>query len=187
MLPRKSVIETIPAIKTHISQNNIEGPGYWKMNCSLLDDNNNQREPRFTAKMPVCPAEGRCDLSGHRCIWDWIKYNFRAHAVQFSKRKAKEKKGKENNVLQDKFNNAKKTFECDPTNKNASDFKTAKEKLEHFYKENLQGIIIRAWVRWCGHGELKEYEIFSQSGEKTPTKSAKIELINGSITTDPFN
>ena len=37
------------------------------------------------------------------------------------------------------------------------------------------------WTRW------KEYEIFSQSGEKEPTKSAKIELINGSITTDPFN
>ena len=28
--------------------------------------------------------------------------------------------------------------------------------------------------------------MFSQSGEKEPTKSAKIELINGSITTDPF-
>ena len=36
------------------------------------------------------------------------------------------------------------------------------------------------WTRWKG------YEIFSQSGEKEPTKSAKIELINGSITTDPF-
>ena len=92
MLPRKSVIETIPATKTHISQNNIKGPGYRKMNCSPLDDNNNQREPRFTAKMPVCPAEGRCDLSDHRCIWDWIKYNFRAHAGQFSKRNSKEKK-----------------------------------------------------------------------------------------------
>ena len=42
--------------------------------------------------MPVCPAEGRCDLPDHRCIWDWIKYSLRAHAVQFSKRKAKEKK-----------------------------------------------------------------------------------------------
>ena len=42
--------------------------------------------------MPVWLAEGRCDLPDHRCIWDWIKYNLRAHAVQFSKRKAKEKK-----------------------------------------------------------------------------------------------
>ena len=27
-----------------------------------------------------------------------------------------------------------KTFECDPTNKNAGDFDTAKERLEHFMK-----------------------------------------------------
>ena len=95
-----SVTNILPAIKTdhaaisldfNISQNHIKGPGYWKMNCFLLDDNNYQRE--VTAKMPVWLAqERRCDLPDHRCIWDWIKHNLRAHAIQFSKRKAKEKK-----------------------------------------------------------------------------------------------
>ena len=55
--------------------------------------------------------------------------------------------------MEDEFNNAKQTFECDPTNKNARDFNTAKEKLEHFYLEKLQGIIIRARAQWCEHGE----------------------------------
>ena len=93
------------------------------------------------------------------------KYNLRAHVVQFSKRKAKEKREKEN-ILQDKFNNAKQTFEFDPTDKNETDFNTAKEKLDLFYEQKLQGIIIRAqargrvWTRW------KEYEIFSQFEEK---------------------
>ena len=54
----------------------------------------------------------------------WIKYSLRAQAVQFSKRKAKGKKDEEN-ILKDEFNKAKQTFECDPTNKNASDFNTA--------------------------------------------------------------
>ena len=62
------------------------------MNCSLLGDDNYQREVT-AAKMPVWLAEGRCDLPDHRCIWDWIKYNLRAHAVQFSKHK-KQKKNK---------------------------------------------------------------------------------------------
>ena len=69
----------------------------------------------------------------------------RAHAVQFSKRKAKEKKDKEN-ILQDEFNNAKKTFECDSTNKNASDFNSAKEKLEHFYEEKPK---VSSFVHGC--------------------------------------
>ena len=96
--------------------------------------------------MPVWLAEGRSDLPDDRCIWDWIKYNLRAHVVQFSKRRTKEKRGKEN-ILKDKFNNAKQTFESDPTDKNASDFNTAKEKFELFYEQKLPGIIIRARAR----------------------------------------
>ena len=55
--------------------------------------------------------------------------------------------------MQDEFNKAKQTFECDPTNKNATDFNTGKESLEHFYEEKFQGIIIRTGARWCEHGE----------------------------------
>ena len=132
-----SVTNILPAIKTdhaaisldfNISQNHIKGSGYWKMNCFLLGDDNYQME--VTAKMPVWLAQGRgCDLPDHRCIRDWIKHNLRAHAIQFSKRKAKEKKDKEN-ILQDEFNNAKQNFECDPTNKNASE--CAERKIRTF-------------------------------------------------------
>ena len=77
-----SVTNILSAIKTdhaaisldfNISQNHIKGPGCWRMNCFLLDDDNYQREA--TAKMPVWLAQGRgCDLPDHRCIWDWIKH-----------------------------------------------------------------------------------------------------------------
>ena len=45
-----SVTNIIPSIKTHyaansldqfnISQNHVNGPGYWEMNCFPLDDDN---------------------------------------------------------------------------------------------------------------------------------------------------
>ena len=72
------------------------------------------------------------------------------YSFQNVKQKRKKDKG---DILQDEFNNAKQTFEGDPTNKNASDSNTVKEKLEHLYEEKLQGIIIRARARWCEHGE----------------------------------
>ena len=169
-----SVTNILPAIKTdyaaisldfNISQNHIKGPGYWKMNCFLLDDNNYQRE--VTAKMPVWLAQGRgCDLPDHRCIRDWIKHNLRAHAIQFSKRKVKEKKDKEN-ILQDEFNNAKQNFECDPTNKNASECGERKIRTSLWRKtsrpDSRTGVMVR--TRW------KEYEIFSRSGEQEPVDS----------------
>ena len=109
--------------------------------------------------------------------------------VQFSKRRTKEKRGKEN-ILKDKFNNAKQTFESDPTDKNASDFNTAKEKLELFYEQKLQGIIIRARALGRVWTRRKEYEIFSQFGEKETRQKHLKKFwklkINGLITTDPF-
>ena len=155
MLPRKSVIETIPAIKTHISQNHIKGLGYWRMNCSLLDDNNNQRDPRLRLKcMSVRQrADVTCRITGVFGIGLSIILEHMQYSFQNVKRK--KKKDKEN-ILQDEFNNVKKPFECDPTNKNASDFRhfnTSKEKLEHFYEEKLQSIIVRARARRCEHGE----------------------------------
>ena len=44
--------------------------------------------------------------------------------MQCSFQNVKQKKKDKENILQDKFNKAKQTFECDPTNKNASDFNT---------------------------------------------------------------
>ena len=193
MLPRKSVIKTIPAIKTHhaaisldfnISQNHIKGPGYWKVNCSLLDDENYRKEPRLRLKC----LSGRPSADVICRITDVFgiglsQYKLRAHAVQFSKskakRKAKEKKKDKENILKDEFNNAKKTFECDPTN-NCKHFNTAKEKLEHFCEEKLQSIIIRARARRCEHGEKSTKYFLNLEKRNHVKKHVRKLKINGS-------
>ena len=47
------------------------------------------------------------------------------------------------------------SFESDPTDKNASDFNTAKEKLALFYEKH-QGAIIGARARWPWCEQEKE-------------------------------
>ena len=49
------------------------------MNCSLLDDEDYVND--ITEKIPIWLAEGRKDLSDSRSIWDWLKYNIRAHTI----------------------------------------------------------------------------------------------------------
>ena len=91
------------------------------MNCSLLDDENYRKEPRLRLKcLSGRPsADVTCRITAAFGI-GLSQYKLRAHAVQFSKskakRKAKEKKKDKENILKDEFNNAEKTFECDPTN-----------------------------------------------------------------------
>ena len=81
--------DIIPAIKTDHSAislelnnngNEIKGPGIWKMNCALLEDDRYVDD--IKSKIPVWLAEGYEDLSDNRNIWDWLKYNIRAHAIQ---------------------------------------------------------------------------------------------------------
>ena len=97
--------DIIPAIKTDhaaisiefsISEKHIKGPGHWKMNCSLLDDENYVRD--VTAKIPIWLIEGQNELTYNRSIWDSFKYKIRAHAIHHLKRKAMERKEKEMNL-----------------------------------------------------------------------------------------
>ena len=70
-------------------ENEQKGPGYWKMNCSMLKDD--EYVNNVTEMLPVWTAEERKELSDSRNVWDWIKYNIRAHVINYSKKKAKER------------------------------------------------------------------------------------------------
>ena len=108
----------IPAIKTDHSavfvefgtrddQLQMKGSGLWKMNCSILDDEDYIQD--ITLKIPAWIADGEKASSDNRIIWEWIKYNIRVHAIQYSKRRAKERSELES-VLQNDYTIAKKNF-----------------------------------------------------------------------------
>ena len=61
-----------------------------------------------TELIPIWAAdrEGRKELSDDRSVWDWIKYNFRAHPSWHSKKRSKER-GKKELSLQYELNKAK--------------------------------------------------------------------------------
>ena len=137
-------------------------------------------------KIPVWLAEGRNELSDNRNIWDWMKYNIRAHAIQYSKRRARERNEREKS-LEENYAKAKLIFEVDPNDLNASILNSAKDLLELFYEEKMKGIIIRARARWYEHGE-KSTKYFLNLEKRNHIKKHMRKLnINGSITTGPFN
>ena len=184
--------EIIPAIRTDHDaitlgigklENGQKGPGYWKLNCSLLADDayvNN-----VTELLPVWAAEGRKELTDHRSVWDWIKYNIRAHAITFSKKKSKEKNKKEK-TLQEELSKVKEEFELTPSDLNASRYQAAQEKLETFYEEKTKGIIIRARVRWHKYGEKSTKYFLNLEKRNHGKKHIRKLFISGVIKTDPF-
>ena len=130
--------EIIPAVRTDhdaISlelgklENELKGPGNWKMNCSLLDDEDYEED--IARMIPLWIAEGQKEFTDNRMIWDWIKYNIRAHAIQYSKRKAKERVKKELD-LQEELSKAKSKLENNPNDHNTTYYNVVQEKLESF-------------------------------------------------------
>ena len=140
----------------------------------------------ITEKIPIWLAEGRKDLSDSRSIWDWLTYNIRAHTIQLSKQKARERNEREQK-LQEEYAKAKFIFETDPNDQNANTLNSAKDTLELFYEEKVKGIIIRARACWHKQGE-KSTKYFLILEKRNHIKKHMRKLnINGSISTDPFN
>ena len=133
-------------------ESELQGPGIWKMNCSLLDDE--EYVNNVTEMIPIWIADGRKELSDDRNVWDWLKYSIRAHSVQYSQRKARERNKKESN-LENELNEAKSAFENNPSDLNATYYNEARERLENFLEVKTKGVIVRAPARWHEHGEKR--------------------------------
>ena len=185
--------DIIPAIKMDHSAillefcnnvNDIKGPGYWKMNCSLLEDDDFIND--ITVKIPVWLAEGNKELSDNRNIWDWIKYNIRINAIQHSKRKVTERNDKEN-ILQNEYAKARQNVDLDPNSTNVNALNSAKENLELFYEEKVHGMVIRARAHWHEHGERSSKYFLNLEKRNHVKKHMRRLKISGSIKTDPFN
>ena len=125
-------------------------------------------------------------LTDNRSIWDWIKYIVRAHAIEYSKQRAKERKEKEN-VLENNYAQAKRTFELDPSDITADLLKSAKDELELFYEEKTKGIIIRDRARWHEHGEKSTKYFLNLEKRNNIKKHMRKLRINGSISINPFD
>ena len=88
----------IPAIKTDHAAiiltlggiGEVRGPGMWKMNVSILDDE--QYLDSLRVNFPKWKAQGEKDLSDTRLAWNWIKYNIRKHAIDYSREKGRQRK-----------------------------------------------------------------------------------------------
>jgi len=101
------------------------------VNRSVLNDEDYVND--ITEKIPIWLVEGHKDLSDRRSIWDWLKYNIRAHTIELSKRNARERNEREQN-LQEEYAKAKCIFETDPNDRNAHTLKWIKILWNCFMK-----------------------------------------------------
>ncbi|KAL9968770.1 hypothetical protein ACROYT_G020892 [Oculina patagonica] len=183
--------DIIPAIRTDHAAislilgkvGEVKGPGMWKMNVTLLDDE--EYLNYLSVNIPKWKSEGEKELSNKRSVWDWIKYNIRKHNIKYSKDKAKQRIDKER-IIQQEYKEATRQFENDPSDLNRCCLNEIKEKLELLYEEKTKGIIVRARARWHEHGERSTKYFLNLEKRNHVKKHIRKLLISGAITTDPY-
>ena len=74
----------------------FKGPGFWKFNTSLLEDENYVSEMKILIEKLTNENENQA--MNPNTFWEWLKYNIRKHSMTFSKIKARGQRKMENEL-----------------------------------------------------------------------------------------
>ena len=172
------------AIVLHLQPtvDNLKGPGFWKLNTSLLDDN--EYLEQLKEKMSQIRNAYADAMQDKRVLWEWMKYNIRDFTIQYSKAKARERRSVEQN-LETKLLDISKRYEENPSNENFRIYEKYKAELEQFYEFKVKGIITRARVRWFEKGEKSTKYFLGLCKRNFSRKTIRKLKINNIIITDP--
>ena len=153
-----SKVDILASIKTDHSsivlelediQEGYRGPGYWKLDTSLLT--RPDYVDMINNELPIWLEEAN-DLSSTRSKWDWIEFKIKTSSIAYSKKVTKDSKQQEEE-LNFKYQSALKRLQENPNDETRLEAENLKNELEALYDKNVEGIIIRSRVRWHEHGE----------------------------------
>ena len=155
------VIETadiLPGLKsdhsllklTILSENQPKrGRGLWKLNTSLLQDDNYIKLIKSTMQ------EGRLDipnLSAKHVAWDYIKCQIRTESISFSIRKNK-KQCDYINTLLERLVHLEGRITTTPSPLELEEYDNVKSAIEQYYEQKAKGTVLHSRCKF-----INEYE-----------------------------
>ena len=126
------------------------GPGFWKFNNSLLENEEFVLNLKFFL---IHAKEEHSKTDDKRLYWEMIKMEIRDFCIRFAKRLSKNRKNKEIDLLR-KLNELNVLLGKNPNDVNlTTEARSVKLELKNLSERKTKGAIIRSRVRWYEHGE----------------------------------
>ena len=129
--------------------NKKKGPGLWKFNAALLQ--NNEYVEMLKNKLTFWNSKYK-DITNENTKWDLIKSLIRIESKNFSKKLAKKKKDYENE-LYEQLQRVTMKLDEHQTESLLVEYKTIQNRLDIINREKAQGVKIRAKVDWVADSE----------------------------------
>ena len=140
-----------------ISAQQPRGPGFWKFNNSLLEDN--EYANKLLEKIPLF-IEKHKDVEDKVLQWEMIKMESRMFTIYYSKQKAKARKNYEENLLQE-ARRLQKLVENHTTPEAIKEYDSVKNELDKISFDRTRGACVRSKARWYEFGERSSKYFFN--------------------------
>ncbi|KAJ8033626.1 hypothetical protein HOLleu_23935 [Holothuria leucospilota] len=128
--------------------NEKRGPGYWKLNNSLLNDQV-YIEVISNIILEMCEDPNYENPSS---LWESLKFKIRGASIKYSKSKARERCLRESALI-DNIARLEHELFVHETEEIREALREAQNELLLYYDQKLQGTIIRSRARWVEQGE----------------------------------
>ena len=160
-----------------------KGPGFWKINNSLLNDRTYVQKIKQTIQSKALEYSV---IDDSRVKWELIKFEIKVESIRYSKQKAKTQRKLERNLLErleelDELICGDSNIEDDLLNEYCS----IKKIMDQLSEQKTKGAIIRSRADWTEFGEKSSEYFFNLEKRNSGKKDINIlKLDNGKITTD---
>ena len=157
------------------------GPGFWKFNKSLLDDNTFIEQlqstiPGFKKKHNYLIDKG--------LYWDMIKMEVRGFCVQYSKRKNRKLRNREKE-LSEQIDALMKVLATNRSKENITKLYNLRTEFNKIAEHRTNGAIIRSRIRWHEKGEKNtKYFLNLEKRQTSKTFISKLKSQDGHEITD---
>ena len=159
--------------------NNVKGLGFWKFNCTLLQD----REYIAMVKNVIDDTVKNNSEADPGWKWETIKLAIRSKSIQYASRK---KKSKENIIaaLESRLKRLENMLNIDPTQEIEKDIKEIEEELDIYIAEKTRGAMVRSRARWVEEGERSSKYFYNLEKRNFNSKTLQCIKKNETIISD---
>ena len=147
------------------------GPGFWKFNSSLFEDDEYTEKLMF--KFPHFINKYQ-DLEDKGLLWELVKMEIRAFTISYSKQKARMKKGYEEDLIQE-VSRLENLVENCPSPEAVQKYTKVKNELEKISYERTRGACVLSQARWYEFGERSSKYFLNLERRNYENKSIKTE------------
>ena len=156
------------------------GPGFWKLNTSLLNDKDYVKMIKNVINNAVIDNPN----TEPRLLWDTIKLKCRGASIQYSSKKKREKHNKIKE-LEKTVNDLQERLISNDGHVTQEQLNQAKTDLDKEVDEITRGNIVRCRVRWHEQGERSSRYFLNLEKRNHNNKAiTKLKLTNGKTVSD---